>query len=266
MMKNKMKVALFLAATMMIGSANAYAASTTVPQAKIKPVAAAASSTRSEKSTSSLEDQINELSKGLKPGQTIAYYAADKGYNPTDQIYFASKGFAYDTYSDYLSKAKTMNAPTLTKPDALPKGYNFKHGILYLKSPERTSDLYKKLDKELKAEAAKGGKTLYTKAVKDMNEATAAVLKYEKGKVKIDVIATNIYPAPPMDGIPVPAEKPNEKTETIVINGVECVYTDDSTGRDHLDWVDEEHQIRYTIWAESAKSDVLSFAKKMLAK
>ncbi len=263
MMKNKMKVALFLAATMMIGSANAYAASTTVPQTKIKP--AAASSVKSEKLTSSLDDQIYELTKGLKPGQMVAYYAADKEYNPLDQIYFASKGFVYDTYSDYLKKAKAMDAPALTKPNVFPKGYVFQNAVLYLKSPEKTSDLYKKLEKELKAEAAKGNKTLYTQAIPDANEATAVVLNYEKGSVKLDVIANYIHPAPPMNGIPVPAEKPNEKTETIVINGVECVYTDDSKGRDHLDWVDEESQIRYTIWAESAKSDVLSFAKKMLA-
>ncbi|WP_242615084.1 hypothetical protein [Paenibacillus solani] len=47
---------------------------------------------------------------------------------------------------------------------------------------------------------------------------------------------------------------------------MECVYTVDSKGRDHLDWVDEEQQIRYSIWTEDAKSDVLSFAKGLLAK
>ncbi|WP_339223522.1 hypothetical protein [Paenibacillus sp. FSL W7-1332] len=39
----------------------------------------------------------------------------------------------------------------------------------------------------------------------------------------------------PMGGTPVPQKKPNE-------------------------------QIRYSIWAESAKSDVLNYAKKMIAK
>ncbi len=263
MMKNKMKVALFIAATMMVGSANVYAASnasTSVPQ-----TTAAVSSAIPENTSVSFDDRINELSDKLKAGQMVAYYVADQEYNRTDQIYFTSKGFGYTKYTDYVAKAKAMNAPTLTKPADLPKSYSFQNAILYLKSPERTSSLYEEIDQELKAKAANGEKFVYSDIMK-ANEASAAILNFDKGKVKLQVTASYIVPELPIDGTPVPQEKPNEKKETIVINGVECVYTADSKGRDHLDWVDEEQQIRYSIWAESAKSDVLNYAKKMIAK
>lgn len=263
MMNNKMKVALFLAATMMIGSANVYAASTastSVPQTK-----AAASTAKPEKTSVSYDDRIKELSNKLKAGQMVAYYVADQEYNRVDQIYFTSKGFAYTKYADYVAKAKALNAPTLTKPADLPKSYSFQNAILFLKSPERTSSLYEEIEQELKAKAANGEKFVYSEILKS-NEASAAILNFDKGKVKLQVVASNIVPEQPMGGTPVPQKKPNEKKETIVINGVECVYTADSKGRDHLDWVDEEQQIRYSIWAESAKSDVLNYAKKMIAK
>ncbi|GIO97069.1 hypothetical protein J14TS5_21550 [Paenibacillus lautus] len=263
MMNNKMKVALFLAATMMVGSANVYAASnasTSVPQTK-----AAVSTAKPEKTSVSFDDRINELINRLKAGQMVAYYVADQEYNRLDEIYFTSRGFSYTEYEDYVSKAKVMNAPTLTKPADLPKSYSFQNGILYLKSPDRTSSLYEEIDQELKAKAANGEKFVYSDIMKG-NEASAAILNFDKGKVKLQVMASYIVPELPMGGTPVPYEKPNEKKETIVINGVECVYTADSKGRDHLDWVDEEQQIRYSIWAESAKSDVLNYAKKMIAK
>ncbi|UNK16168.1 hypothetical protein MNQ98_16685 [Paenibacillus sp. N3/727] len=260
MMNNKMKIALFLAATMMVGSANAFAASTSATQ--MKPIAAA--STKSENKTASIDDQIDKLTKGLKSGQMIAYYVSDKEYNRLDKIFFTGKGFVLNKYNDYLAKAKEMKAPSLTKPTALPKGYKLKEGILYLKSPDETSALYKELEKELKAEAAEGGQSVYSKSVK-VSESFSTILNYEKGKVKVSVVATYLNPSQPIGGRPVPSTKPNQKTETIQINGVECIYTTDSKGTDHLDWVDEEKQVRYTIWAESAKSDVLSFAKKMLA-
>lgn len=260
MMNNKMKVALLLAATMMVGSANVYAANTA---GTTKKTTIAVASTQAEKSYA---DRINELSKKLKPGQFIAYYVADETYNQLDEIYFTSLGFVYSKYTDYLAKAKTMNAPTLKQPSALPKGYKLKTSILYLKSPERTSSQYEKLDQELKAKAANGNKKFVYSETMQSNEASAAVLKFEKGKEQLELVASYIYPAPPVGGVPVPFEKPNEKKETIVINGVECVYTADSKGRDHLDWVDEEQQIRYSIWAEDAKSDVLSFAKGLVGK
>ncbi|MGG4108042.1 hypothetical protein AAXB25_29545 [Paenibacillus lautus] len=263
MMKNKMKVALFLAATMMVGSANVYAASTTsisVPQ-----TTAAVSAAKPEKTSVSFDDRINELSDKLKAGQMVAYYVADQEYNRLDEIYFTSKGFAYTKYADYVAKAKAMNAPTLTKPADLPKSYSFQNAIIFLKSPERTSSLYEEIDQELKEKAANGEKFVYSDIMKS-NEASAAILNFDKGKVKLQVVASYIVPEQPIGGTPVPQEKPNEKKETIVINGVECVYTADSKGRDHLDWVDEEQQIRYSIWAESAKSDVLNYAKKMIAK
>ena len=263
MMKNKMKVALFIAATMMVGSANVYAASnasTSVPQ-----TTAAVSSAIPENTSVSFDDRINELSDKLKAGQMVAYYVADQEYNRLDEIYFTSKGFGFTKYSDYVAKAKVMNAPALTIPAGLPKSYSFQNAILFLKSPERTSDLYEKLDQELKEKAANGEKFVYSDILKS-NEASVAILNFDKGKVKLQVVANYIVPELPMDGTPVPYEKPNEKKEIIVINGVECVYTADSKGRDHLDWVDEEQQIRYSIWAESAKSDVLNYAKKMIAK
>ncbi|MFB4327650.1 hypothetical protein ACWGNU_24960 [Paenibacillus lautus] len=258
MIKNKMKVALFLAATMMVGSVNAYAAST--ESASISKTISA----KPEKGIVSYDDQITDLVNRLKPGQMIAYYAADQEFNRTDQIYFASKGFAFTKYTDYLAKSKAMSAPSLTKPAALPKGYTFKNAVVYLKSPERTSSLYKKLDKELKGKAGNGEKFVYSEIMK-VNEASAAILNYEKGKVKLQVVASDIVPEQPIGGTPVPQEKPNESKETIVINGVECVYTADSKGRDHLDWVDEEQQIRYSIWAEDVKSDILRYAQNMLA-
>lgn len=263
MMKNKMKVALFLAATMMVGSANVYAASnasTSVPQ-----MTAAVSSAIPENTSVSFDDRINELSDKLKAGQMVAYYVADQEYNRLDEIYFTSKGFAYTKYADYVAKAKAMNAPTLTIPAGLPKSYSLQNAILYLKSPERTSDLYEKLDQELKEKAANGDKFVYSDIMK-ANEASVAILNFDKGKVNLKVIASYIVPELPLGGTPVPYEKPNEKKKNIVINGVECVYTADSKGRDHLDWVDEEQQIRYSIWAESAKSDVLNYAKKMITK
>ncbi|WP_433939487.1 hypothetical protein [Paenibacillus lautus] len=258
MIKNKVKVALFLAATMMVGSVNAYAASTeSVSISKTM-------SAKPEKEFVSYDDQIKDLINRLKPGQMIAYYTADQEYNRADQIYFTSKGFAFTKYTDYLAKSKAMKAPALTKPAALPKGYTFKNAVVYLKSPERTSSLYKKLDQELKGKAAKGEKFVYSDIIK-ANEASAAILNYEKGKVKLQVVASYIAPEQPIGGTPVPQDKPNESKETIVINGVECVYTADLKGRDHLDWVDEEQQIRYSIWAEDIKSDILRYAKNMLA-
>ncbi|MEC0255612.1 RNA polymerase sigma factor [Paenibacillus lautus] len=256
-------VALFLAATMMVGSANVYAASnasTSVPQAKV-----AVSTAKPEKTSVSFDDRIKELSNKLKAGQMVAYYVADQEYNRLDEIYFTSMGFVNTKYADYVAKAKALNAPTLTKPSDLPKSYSFQNAIIYLKSPERTSSLYEKLDKELRAKAASGEKFVYSDIMKS-NEASAAILNFDKGKVKLQVVASYIVPEQPMGGTPVPQKKPNEKKETIVINGVECIYTTDSKGRDHLDWVDEEQQIRYSIWAESAKSDVLNYAKKMIAK
>lgn len=259
MMNNKMKVALLLAATMMVGSANVYAANTA---STTKKTTTAVASTQTEKS---YEDHINELSKNLKPGQFVAYYVADEKYNQLDEIYFTTLGFVNTKYTDYLAKSKAMNAPALKQPSVLPKGYKFKNSVLYLKSPERTSSEYEKLDQELKAKAANGKKFVYSETMQS-KEASAAVLMFEKGKKQLNLVASYIYPGPPAGGVFVPIEKPNEKKETIVINGVECVYTADSKGRDHLDWVDEEQQIRYSISAEDAKSDVLSFAKGLLAK
>lgn len=259
-MNNKMKIALFLAATMMMGSANAFAAGpSTVPQGKLT----AAVTANSESPPVSVNDQIDKLAKGLKPGEVMAYYVKDKASNPLDQVSFTGKGFVLNNYNDYLKKAKETNAPSLAKPDDLPKGYTFKGGILYLKHPGKTSDLYKELEKELKGEAAKGGKAVYSKIIK-VSEADHSVLDFQKGKATLSIAASHVYPSEPIGGTPVPFKNPNEKTETVMINGVECTYTTNSKGIDHLDWVDEENQIRYSIWADNVKADVISFAEKML--
>ncbi|GGH21428.1 hypothetical protein [Paenibacillus segetis] len=259
---NKVKVILSLTAVMMIaGTSSAYAKPKSVSQLELNQVSAVTQA-KSEK-TLSIQDQINKLSAGLKPGQMIAYYVKDKKQNPLDQISFMGKGFVYQDYNTYLVKAKKTNAPALTQPADLPKGYKFTNGLLYLQDPDKSSDLYKKLEKELKAQAAKGGKSIYSTKF-EANEVFSSVLKYIKGKVEVVVVATRIQPSSPLDGTPVPFTNPNITEEAIKIGGIECIYTNDKKGLDHLDWSDTENQVRYTIWAESAKSDVLSFARNML--
>lgn len=261
-MNNKMKIALFLAATMMMGSVNAFAASpSTVPQGKLT----AAVTANSESPPVSVNDQIDKLAKGLKPGEVMAYYVKDKARNPLDQIYFTGKGFVLNNYNDYLKKAKETNAPSLAKPDELPKGYTFKDGILFLKNPEKSSDLYKQLEEELKAEAGEGGKMVYSKTIK-VREAAHSILNFQKGKATLSIVASYIYPSEPIGGTPVPFKNPNEKKEKVTINGVECTYTTNSKETDHLEWVDKEKQIRYKISADNMKADVISFAEKMLGK
>ena len=146
MMKNKMKVALFLANDddRFRECLCASTASTSVPQTK------AASTAKPEKTSVSYDDRIKELSNKLKAGQMVAYYVADQEYNRLDDIYFTSIGFVHTKYADYVAKAKALNAPTLTKPADLPKSYSFQNAILYLKSPERTSSLYAEIEQELK--------------------------------------------------------------------------------------------------------------------
>ncbi|GAB6930997.1 hypothetical protein JCM10914A_49800 [Paenibacillus sp. JCM 10914] len=261
-MKKQTKLALMLSAMMMIGSVNVYAAEAAPNQSKANTAKQAAA----QKNTSvSIDGQIEEWSKKLKPGEVAAYYIANQSGNPLDRIQFISKGFVYDNYEEFLGKAEVMLAPSPTKPDTLPSGYQYKSAILYLENPAKTSDVYQKLEKQLKAEASKGNKKVYFSKPFKADKADTALLSYEKGKVKLDVVATHIQRSEPIGGTPVPIDNPDVTTETIVIHGVECTYTNNKKGRDYLEWIDEDHQVRYTIWAESAKWDVLSFAKKMLA-
>lgn len=245
--KRKMVLSLIVA-MMVVGTTNAYAANSSTAQIS------------SEKKASSIQEEINKLQNNLKPGQMIAYYVPDKKFNPLGRISFAGKGYVAKEYKSHITNAQKLNAPALTMPSNPPKGYQFKSGVVYLKDPSESSTLYKSLEQELKAQAEKGSKQIYTKSVK-VTESLSVVLQYVKGKTEVDLVATYMEPSKPIDGTPV---LPNLTAETIKINGVECTYTTDSKGKDSLSWYDEDNQTRYTIWAESAKSDVLRFAKLIL--
>ncbi len=259
-----MKAAISLAAVMMIaGTVSVYASTPSNAHKELYNGVSATLIKAADKKPATIQDQINQLYVGLKPGQVIAYYVADQKFNPLNQIYFAGKGYVLKDYNEYMAKAKKMNAPLFTKPKDLPKGYKFKTGVLYLKNPDESSELYKKLDQELKAQAAQGNKSLYTKSL-EVGEASSAVLMYVKDKVEVSVVSTFVMKSQPTNGTPVPDSNPNKITETIEIGGIECVYTTELKGKDHLDWTDTDNQVRYSIWAEGVKSDVVNFAKSML--
>jgi len=256
-----MKAAISLATVLMIaGTVNVYASTPSIASKELNK-GVSVTLLKADKKPVTIQDQINKLYVGLKPGQVIAYYVPDQKFNPLNQIYFAGKGYVFQDYNKYLAEAKKMNAPLLTKPKVLPKGYKFKTAALYLKDPDESSELYKKLDQELKAQAAQGDKSLYTKSL-EVDEASSSVLIYVKDKTEVSVVSTFVMPSQPIGGIPVPNS--DQKIETIEIGGIECVYTTELKGKDHLDWTDTDHQVRYSIWAKDAKSDIVNFAKSML--
>ena len=67
------------------------------------------------------------------------------------------------------------------------------------------------------------------------NEASAAILNFDKGNVKLQAVASYIVPEQPMGGTPVPQKKPNEKKETIVINGWNV--STQLTPREGITWI-----------------------------
>lgn len=263
MLRTKLKTVISLVAVMSIaGTVSAYASTPSVSPKDLKSKVAV-SLIKADQKPATVQDQIDKLYAGLKPGQVIAYYVNDPKLNPADQISFAGKGFMFQKYNDYMTKSKKINAPSLAKPATLPKGYTFKAGFLYPKNPDPTSALYQKLDQELKEQATQGNKTLYAKSLEVIEE-SSAVLTFVKNKVDVSVVATLVKPSEPIGGTPVPGSNPDEKTETIVINGIECTYTTDLKGKDHLDWTDPANNVQYSITAKNAKTDVINFAKSMI--
>ncbi|WP_136605537.1 hypothetical protein [Paenibacillus dokdonensis] len=265
MLGTKLKTVISLVAVMSIaGTVSAYASTPSVSPKDLKNKVAV-SLVKADQKPATVQDQIDKLYAGLKPGQVIAYYVKDPKLNPSDQISFAGKGFMFQKYNDYMAKAKKINAPSLAKPAALPKGYTFKAGFLYPQNPDPTSSLYQKLDRELKEQTAQGKKTLYTKSLEVVEE-SSAVLTFVKNKLVVSVVASSVNPSEPIGGTPVPGSNPDEKTETLGINGIECTYTTDLKGKDHLDWTDSANNVHYSIRAKNAKTDVINFAKNMVTK
>ncbi|MWV43345.1 hypothetical protein GRF59_06835 [Paenibacillus sp. HJL G12] len=265
MLGTKLKTVISLVAVMSIaGTVSAYASTPSVSPKDLKSKVAV-TLIKADQKPATVQDQIDKLYAGLKPGQVIAYYVKDPKLNPSDQISFAGKGFVFQKYNDYVAKAKKVNAPLLAKPATLPKGYTFKAGFLYPQNPDRTSALYKKLDQELKEQAAQGKKTLFTKPLEVVEE-SSAVLTFVKNKAEMSVVATFVKPSESIGGTPVPGSNPDQKTETLGINGIECTYTTELQGRDHLDWTDSANKVHYSILAKNAKTDVISLAKSMVKK
>lgn len=256
------RVISIMAAMSMAGAMSAYAAPS-LATPKASPSIAALSQAKAALKPETVQDQIDQLYSGLKPGQVIAYYVKDSKLNPLDQILFAGKGFVFQNYNDYLAKAEKLKAPELSKPAVVPKGYVFKAGILYLQNPDKHSEVYMQLDKELKEQAAKGKKNLYTKFI-EVSEASSATLTFIKNKTEVSIVSTYAKPSEPIGGTPVPNQDSKHHIETMQINGIECTYTKETKGRDHLDWSAPSKGIRYSIWAENAKSDVIGFAKGMI--
>ncbi|GIO33024.1 hypothetical protein J2TS6_41650 [Paenibacillus albilobatus] len=265
MLGTKLKTVISLVAVMGIaGTVSAYASTSSVSPKDLNNKVAV-SMIKADPKPATVQDQIDKLYASLKPGQVIAYYVKDLKLNPSDRISFAGRGFVFQKYNDYLAKIKNINAPSLAKPASLPKGYTFKAGFLYPQNPDPTSALYEKLDKELKEQAAQGKKILYTKPLEVVEE-SSAVLTFVKNKVEVSVVASFVKPSDPIGGTPVPGSNPDQKTETLGINGVECTYTTELNGRDHLDWTDSANQVHYSISAKNAKTDVINFAKSMVKK
>ncbi|MBE9917242.1 hypothetical protein G8C92_24815 [Paenibacillus donghaensis] len=261
--KTKIAIVSSLTAVMILaGTASAYAA---VPAASKGQATKISAGAKADKKTASPEEQVYNLVTKLHPGEMIAYYIPDKKINLTDRILFSGKGYVLTDYDAYTAKAAQMNAPSLQIPETYPKDYKFKSGVLYLKEPDESSELYKKLDKQLRAEAAKGGKEFYTIPVEDgTGEASGAALTFVKGSVEISLYASHAKPPKPMGGTPVPFSNPDEKTETMVIGGIKCTYTTAPKLKSRLSWTDTSGSVNYSIFADNAKTDVLRFAKAML--
>ncbi|MDR0269242.1 hypothetical protein [Paenibacillus sp.] len=142
----------------------------------------------------------------------------DPKINPDDTITYVSNGYVFEDYDAYVAKAAQMNAPFLKISETYPKDYKFKRGNISLKTPDES--LHQELGKKLRAEAVKGDKEVYTMPV-EAGEADTAVLMFEKGSVKMELVAHHIKEGT----TPVPAYIDNpEKVETMVIGGIECTY------------------------------------------
>jgi len=261
---NKVKTVLSLAAVMALAlPMSAYASNPSAAKTNVQQPAA--------KNADSIAQEIAKLTEKLPSGNILAYYVPDKKSNPADKIAFASKGYVYDNYAKYADKMNGIEAPSLEKPGYMSKGYAFKSGILYAALPDQDSDLYQKLDKELRTQAGKGGKKVYTKQI-PVDSAMSSVLNFENNKKQISLVATFIAPPPAgsVPGTPVPYVNPKTTTEEITINDVKCVYTADPTSKSALKyslaWTDEDANVKYTIWTDQAgtKNELVAIATSML--
>jgi hypothetical protein len=260
--KTKMAIVSSLTAVMILaGTASAYAAVPAAAKGQTTKISAGA---KADKKTASQEELVSKLLAKLQPGEMIAFYIPDKEKRQFDSISFVSKGYGFKDYDALVAKAEQMSAPSLKIPETYPKDYKFKEGVIHLKTPDISSELYKKLDKQLKAEAAKGGKEVYTMPVETGSEGDSTSLTFVKGSVEILLVASHAKPSKSMGGTPVPFSNPDEKTETMVIGGIKCTYTTAPKLKSRLSWTDTSGSVNYSIFADNAKTDVLRFAKAML--
>ncbi|MDR0269241.1 hypothetical protein [Paenibacillus sp.] len=273
MFKTKIAIVSSLAAIMMLsGAASANAATPSVPQGQATKMLVSAGA-KNDKKTASTKEQIDKLFAGLHPGEMLAYYVPGEEKGPFSTM-FASKGYVFKDYNALAAKAEQMKAPSFKISEAFPKNYKFKEGVIYMKTPDFMSELYKKLDMQLKAEAAKGGKEVYTMPVETGGEGGSTSLRFVKGSVEISL--TTVYSRdklPVVGGTPVQSTKtpsfvgPNEKFESMDIGGMKCTYVTDTKTMSRLHWTDANRKLDYqiTILAKDAKTDVLEFAKSIIA-
>jgi hypothetical protein len=268
MFKTKIAIVSSLTAVMMLaGTASAYAAVPAASKGQATPISAGA---KAGKKTASPEEQVSKLLAKLQPGEMIAFYIPDKEKRQLDFISFISKGYGFKDYDALVAKAEQMKAPSFKISETFPKNYKFKEGVIHLKTPDGSSEIYKKLDKQLKAEAAKGGKEIYTMPVETGDEGDSTSLTFVKGSVEIGL--HTFHSRGVEGGTPVKSTKvppfvgSNEKFETIDIGGIECTYVTDSKTASRLHWTDANRALDYTITipAKDAKTDVLDFAKSII--
>ncbi|GEM_PF-1461835 len=272
---NKKTMLAIAAMLALAGAANA-AAIGTADASSAKMVAAAISAVKSgtteKEGWTAIQGEIDRRSERLKPGEALAYYVADPALNPADKISFATRGYLFKTYADFTAKLKKLKGPAFPKPTSLPKGYKLAKAIVYLSTPEPASQVYNRLEEELKEEAASGKKTVYFKSIAT-DKATGGSLIYEKnvGKKKLTMMISAAFlpqnPAEDPGGTPVPAiaEKGAEKVK---IKGTEAIYTFDAKASypASLVWTDKKNKVQYRIYRQGSenKKELIAIAGSMM--
>jgi hypothetical protein len=184
-MKTGVKVTIAaLSSVLLLGSMNF-----TAEAAPSKSVKTAAAKPQAVNKAEQLEkEEIARINKLLEenPDDSYMVYVSNELTKGKGLETFAMGNIypEYTTYEDYWIKASTLKEPIPKQPDGLPEGYSFAEGKII---GPNSGDY----QKEMKAEAKKLGKQIYSKKI-NWTTTNLITLKYKNGDNYIQLQSTRL--------------------------------------------------------------------------
>lgn len=137
--------------------------------------AAAKALTAKEKMEKEEMDRLDKILEKNPDDTYCVYVSNDKSKKSgLEFFYMGASSPEFNTYADYMKKASTLKGTVLQQPSAMPEEYTFAKGGIH-------GEIDQRFQKELKAEAKKKGKEVYSKKY-NWSKADSIKLEYTNGE------------------------------------------------------------------------------------